>query len=67
MTSKENNLKRVQRFDQKLERSGGIKLNGIRVKPENNIFLFYIESATGWSKTEIVNRAIPLLYESIKK
>lgn len=67
MSSKENNSKRVQKFDKKFEGSGGIKLHGIRIKPENNIYLFHIESTTGWSKTEIVNRAIQLLYESIKK
>ena len=60
------NAKRVDRFDEKLKKSGGLKLNGIRIQPENNVRLFDIKSKINKSNTEIINKGIELVYNAIK-
>ena len=60
------NVKRVDRFDEKLKKSGGLKLSGIRIKPENNVRLFDIKSKINKSNTEIINKGIELVYNAIK-
>lgn len=52
------NAKRVNRANSKLKRSGGSVLNGVRLQPESNIYLFKLTTSLGLSRTEIVNRAI---------
>lgn len=60
------NVKRVDRFDEKLKKSGGLKLSGIRIQPENNVRLFDIKSKINKSNTEIINKGIELVYNAIK-
>ena len=49
-----------------MKKSGGLKLNGIRIKPQNNAFLFDIKMETNKSNTEIINKGIELVYKSLK-
>lgn len=60
------NVKYVSRSDEKWKKSGGLKLNGIRIKPQNNAFLFDIKMETNKSNTEIINKGIELVYKSLK-
>lgn len=60
------NAQCVNRFDEKLKKSGGLKLNGIRIKPENNACLFDIKLTVNKSNTEIINKGIELVYKAIR-
>lgn len=60
------NARCVKRFDEKLKKSGGLKLNGIRIKPENNAYLFDIKLSVNKSNTEIINKGIELVYKAMK-
>lgn len=60
------NAKRVKKFDERFKQSGGLKINGIRIKPGANIALFEIENLKNWSRTDIINVAIIRLLNDLK-
>lgn len=60
------NAKRVKKFDDRFKQSGGLKINGIRIKPIANTALFEIGTITDWSKTDIINVAIIKLRNDLK-